>query len=111
MKIAPVADVKARLSADLEMGAKRPVVVTKNGRPTAVLIAVSDEEELDRLVIGHTPRFRAILEAVERRIWKGRGISRDDFWMTMGKEPRRPRTGRPATSSWMARASRRTPDA
>jgi hypothetical protein len=33
-------------------------VVTKNGRPAAVLVAVSDEEELERLVLAHTPRWR-----------------------------------------------------
>lgn len=72
MKIAPLADVKARLSAYLKMCAEAPVIVTKNGRPAAVLVAVSNEEDLERLVLGHTPRFMAILDSAERRIKKGK---------------------------------------
>jgi len=86
MKIAPVADVKARLSAYLEMCADGPVIVTKNGRPTAALVAVSDPEELERLVLGHTPRFVALLAAAERRIRKGRGIKHDAFWKLVDKK-------------------------
>ncbi len=87
MKIAPVADVKARLSHYLEVCADGPVIVTKNGRPTAVLVAVSDEEDLERVVLAHTPRFMAILDAAERRIKKGKGIKHDDFWRTVPLPP------------------------
>jgi len=38
MKIASVADVKTHLSAYLKAAAARPVVVTKNGKPVAVLL-------------------------------------------------------------------------
>lgn len=86
MKIAPVADVKAHLSHYLKICADGPVIVTKNGRPTAVLVAVSDEEDLERLVLAHTPRFMAILDAAERRIKKGKGIKHDDFWRMVKKK-------------------------
>ncbi len=86
MKIAPVADVKARLSHYLEVCADGPVIVTKNGRPTAVLVAVSDEEDLERLVLAHTPRFMAILDAAERRIKEGRGVKHGDFWRRAKKK-------------------------
>lgn len=86
MKIAPVADVKARLSAYLEMCTDGPVIVTKNGRPAAALVAVSDPEELERLVLAHTPRFVALLDAAERRIRKGRGIKHHDFWKLVSKK-------------------------
>ena len=49
MKIAPVADVKARFSAYLKRCKDGPVIITRNGRPAAVLIAAPDEEELERL--------------------------------------------------------------
>ena len=80
MKIAPVADVKARLSHYVEACAEGPIIVTKNGRPAAVLVSVPDEEELERLVLAHTPRFMAILMAAERQIRRGKGIRHDDFW-------------------------------
>jgi prevent-host-death family protein len=42
MKVASVADIKARLSAYLKASAEGPVVVTRNGKAVAVLIAVAD---------------------------------------------------------------------
>ena len=55
MKIASVADVKAHFSAYLRASEHGPVVVTRNGKPAAVLLAVSDEEELERLMMASSP--------------------------------------------------------
>ena len=80
MKIAPVADVKARLSKYIEECADGPVVITRNGRPAAVIVGVSNEEELERLVLAHTPRFMALLDSAEARIRKGGGVTHREFW-------------------------------
>lgn len=81
MKIVPVAEVKARFSAYLRASQEEgPIIVTKNGRPVAMLLAVSNEDELERLILAHSPRFRAILDAAERRIEEGEGIAHEDFW-------------------------------
>ena len=83
MKIASVADVKAKLSAYLKASEEGPVVVTRNGKPVAVLLAVQDEEEIERLVLAHSTRFRAILEAGRRQIREGKGIDHEEFWQRM----------------------------
>jgi len=80
MRIAPVADVKARFSQYLQQSEEGPVIVTKNGRPVAVLISVTDEAELERLVLAHTPRFRRLLDAAERRIKRTGGVAHKEFW-------------------------------
>ena len=80
MKIASVADVKAHFSAYLKSTAQGPVVITRNGKPAAVLLAVSDEEELERLIMAHSPRLQAILEAARQRIQAGAGIPNEEFW-------------------------------
>lgn len=82
MKIVPVAEVKAKFSSYLEQSKEGPVVVTKNGRPVALLVAVSneDDEELERLVLSYSPRFRRLLERAEASIREGRGISHEDLW-------------------------------
>ena len=67
MKIASVADIKARLSAYLKESQKGPVIVTRNGRAVAVLLAVTDEDELERLVLAHSPKFQALLEKSRRQ--------------------------------------------
>jgi prevent-host-death family protein len=85
MKIAPLAEVKARFSSYIEQCEESPVVVTKNGRPKAVLVAAGTEEDLERLILAHTPRFMALLNAAERRIRKGRGVKHRDFWKQIDK--------------------------
>lgn len=59
--------------------------MTKNGRPTAVLLAVSNEEELERLVLAHTPRFMALLDRGEKRIRKAGGVKHKAFWEAVKK--------------------------
>jgi len=87
MKIAPVADVKARFSSYLGASENGPVVVTRNGRPVAVLLSVQDDdEELERLVLAYSPRFQAILQADRQQIRDGYGIPHEDFWQEMEAE-------------------------
>ena len=89
MKIASVADVKAHFSAYLKASEQGPVLITRNGKPAAVLLAVSDEEELERLMMAHSPRLQAILEAARQRIQAGAGIPNEAFWADVGgaREP------------------------
>ena len=91
MKIASVADVKAKLSSYLRASESGPVVVTRNGKAVAVLLGVEDDDELERLLMAHSPRLRAILDAAERRIKQGSGIGHDEFWKRV-EASRRPRT-------------------
>jgi prevent-host-death family protein len=89
MKIATAAKVKTNFNIYLEECEEGPVIVTKNGRPVAVLIAVIDDEELERLVLAHTPRFRRLLDAAEQRIQKTGGVKHDDFWKSVTSRSRR----------------------
>src|SRR5207244_8978933 len=88
MKIASVADVKARLSAYLKESEKGPVVVTRNGKAVAVLLAVTDDEELERLVLAHSPKFQALLDKSRRQIEETGGIPHDVFWREVAAESR-----------------------
>jgi prevent-host-death family protein len=80
MKIASLVEMKTHFSAYVKASAQGPVVVTRNGKPVAVLLAVTDEEELERLLIAHSPRLQAILNAARKRIQAGQGIPADQFW-------------------------------
>lgn len=86
MNIAPLADVKARLSHYIKKSSTGPVIVTKNGRPEAVLLHVTDEDELERIVLAHTPKFMALLDEAYRRIRKKGGIRHKDFWKKVQKK-------------------------
>ena len=86
MRIAPVADVKARLSAYLdECETDGPVVITRNGKVAAILLAPKDEEDLERLILAHSRRFQALLEKSRRSIKAGKGVSHNKFWNTVAQ--------------------------
>src|SRR3954454_19491136 len=93
MKIASVADVKARLSAYLKEVQEGPVIITRNGKAVAVLLAVTDEDELERLVLAHSPKFQAILDKSRRQIDETGGIPHDEFWR-QGEAEGRARAGK-----------------
>jgi prevent-host-death family protein len=86
LKIASVAEVKAQFSAYLKESEQGAVIVTRNGKPVAALLAVRDDDELERLVLAHSPRLRAILEAARQQISSGEGIGHRDFWREMAEE-------------------------
>jgi prevent-host-death family protein len=88
MKIASVADVKARLSAYLKETREGPVIVTRNGKAVAVLLAVTDDDELERLVLAHSPKFQALLDKSRRQIEATGGIPHEVFWREVAEENR-----------------------
>ncbi|MGO9468517.1 MAG: type II toxin-antitoxin system Phd/YefM family antitoxin [Isosphaeraceae bacterium] len=89
MRIAPVADVKARLSAYLDdCGALGPLVITRNGKAVAVLLVPYDEDDLERLILGRSPRFQALLDRFRKSIKEGKGLSEKDFWDAVRKRSR-----------------------
>lgn len=92
MKIASVAEIKAKLSAYLKASEKGPVVVTRNGRAIAVLVTPEDEDDLERLIFAYSPRLQRLLEASNRSIESGKGIPHDDFWRDIETIQRRKRT-------------------
>ena len=106
MKIASVADVKARLSAYLEeCETKGPVVITRNGKAVAILLAPVDDEDLERLLLARSPLFQALLTRSRQSIRAGRGLSRNEFWKaakqryqsrTTQRASRSPRGGGPS---------------
>ena len=86
MKIAALADVKAHLSAYLdECENKGPVIITRNGRAAAVLLAPKDNDDLERLILAHSRRFQSLLSRSRRSIRAGKGVSHDEFWKTVAR--------------------------
>lgn len=61
MKIASVKEVKDRLSHYLKTAEKEDVVITKNGKPSAVIHHLG-EDEIEDYLLEHDPKFRAKIE-------------------------------------------------
>ena len=93
MKIAPLADVKARLSAYVdECGAEGPVVITRNGKAVAVLLVPYDDDDLERLMLARSPRFQALLHRSRQSVKEGKGLSEKAFWESVRKRAQERRT-------------------
>jgi prevent-host-death family protein len=93
MKTASVANIKTHLGAYLKAAASDPVVVTKDGKPVAVLLGVQDEEQLERLLLAHSRRFQAIINAARKRFQEGKGIPHEDFWREVKKRHAKSKPG------------------
>src|SRR5262245_65815603 len=86
MRVAPLADVKARLSAYVdECRVEGPIVITRNGKAVAVLLVPNDDDDLERLLLGRSPRFQAMLSRSRQSIQEGKGLTEEDFWKAVRK--------------------------
>jgi len=89
MRIAPLGDVKARLSEYLDdCDAEGPLVITRNGKAAAVLLVPFDDDDLERLMLARSPRFQAFLERSRQSIKEGQGLSEKAFWEAVRKRAR-----------------------
>ena len=97
MRIASVAEVKSQFSAFLKASDAGPIVVTRNGKPVAVIVGIQDEDEIERLLMAYSPRLQAILEESRRQIREGDVLTHEEFWDEVGgsegpkREPGTPR--------------------
>jgi prevent-host-death family protein len=99
MRIAPLADVKTRLSAYLEeCKTDGPIVITRNGKAVAVLLAPVDDNDLESLILARSPRFQALLDQSRQSIQAGKGLSRKDFWQAVAERQKKAsKVRRPST--------------
>jgi len=94
MKIASVAQIKSQFSAFLKASAAGPVVVTRNGRPVAVIVGVQDEDEIERLLMAYSSRLQAILAASRKQIREGEVLGHEEFWAEVKSSRASGRRGR-----------------
>jgi hypothetical protein len=55
-------------------------VVTRNGKPVAVIVGVHDEDEIERLLMAYSPRLPAILDESRKQIREGDVLGPRGFW-------------------------------
>ena len=86
MKVASVTEVASDFSVYLKASEQGPVVVTRNGKPVAVLLRTGSKEDLERLLMGHSPKLQTILEVARKRFRTGAGIPHEVFWKEVEAE-------------------------
>lgn len=74
MKIAPIAEVKTRLSAILEECEKEgPIVITRNGKAVAVLVAPRNDADVERLIVAYSPNIHSMLDTAVQTLQQENG--------------------------------------
>jgi PHD/YefM family antitoxin component YafN of YafNO toxin-antitoxin module len=75
-------DIQKNLNDYLRKIAKGPIIVTRGGKPVAVLGA-PDEETLYEWRLLNSPRFLAVLAEGRRQVEAGEVVSHEAFWKNL----------------------------
>ena len=95
MRIASLAEVKAKLSAYVQVvETTGPVVITRNGKAVAILLAPVDDDDLERLLLARSPRFQSLLAKSRASLRAGKGVTHAAFWKAAAQQPLAPDGGR-----------------
>jgi prevent-host-death family protein len=66
VKLASIAEAKAKLSDYVERCRRETVVLTKHGHPRAALVPLEDDNDLERFLLSRNPPFLRLLARSER---------------------------------------------
>jgi len=86
----------AQFNDYLEASREQPVLVTLNGKPVAVLLAVQDKAEAEQLAGGRPRSLQSIFAEAQKQIQKGEGVPQDQFWreVEQARRAKRPPSSR-----------------
>jgi prevent-host-death family protein len=98
VKVASQQQVAANFADYVKASQNGPVVVTDNGEPVAVLLKAKGNDDLERLLMGHSEKLQSILQAARQRFREGSGIPHESFWKEVAAKAanQRPRRTRAA---------------
>ena len=99
MKVASIAEAKAKLSDYVERCRRETVVFTKHGHPRAALVPLENDDDLERFLLSRNPRFLRLVARSER---SGR-ISLAEAGRLLGAAPAK---GRPVPATTRRRNKR-----
>jgi prevent-host-death family protein len=86
VKVATEKQVAADFAGYVKATKKGPVIVTSNGKPVVVLLRTESNEDVERLLMGHSPKLQSILQTARKRFREGRGIPHETFWKEVEAE-------------------------
>jgi prevent-host-death family protein len=98
VKTASAAKVAAQFDDYLEASREQPVLVTRNGKPVAVLLAVQNKAEAEKAAL-RTRSLRSVFQEANEQLQEGAAIPHDQFWKEV-------EASRRAKSSARSRAKR-----
>jgi len=90
MKTATAEGLRSNL--DEYLNAHETVVIIDGDRPTAVLVPVTDTDDIERLLSARGADLASLLSEADRRIEETGGIPHDEFWARVEEEDTRRRS-------------------
>jgi prevent-host-death family protein len=88
LKTASAAKIAAQFNEYLDASRDQPVLITRNGKPVAMLVAVQDKADAEQLAVGRARSLRSVFAEAHEQIKKGGGIPSDQFWQEMDRTQR-----------------------
>jgi prevent-host-death family protein len=80
MKTASAAKVAAQFDDYLDASQQQPVLVTRNGKPVAVLLAVRNKKDAQNLAASPPRSLRSVFKEAHEQLEESGGISHVEFW-------------------------------
>ena len=80
----------------LRFGGSPRIVISTHSHPDGglgafrMLAGVTDDDDLERLLMAHSPKLQAILQSARKRIAAGKGIPSTQFWQELEEEQASP---------------------
>jgi len=85
MKRVALSEAKDDLSRILRLAEKEEVLITRHGKPAAVLVGFESEDDWFDYRLEHDPRFLGRIEAARRSLRAGRGVRLEDLDKRQGE--------------------------
>jgi prevent-host-death family protein len=80
MKLIPLSEAKNKLSSIVHDAESSPVILTRNGKAVAVVIAPEDADDLERLVMSRSKRLQRLLSESREQIARGEVLTADEVF-------------------------------
>jgi len=107
VKTVEMADAAAAPLSDLvHQALSEPIVIMLGGRPVAALTAVAAATDLENLIVGTDPAFRALIARSRETDPAGAGLSTSQVRRLLRQRGGRPRAGPTGKRSAVARKRR-----
>jgi prevent-host-death family protein len=111
MKVTSVADAKTRLSQHIADSHKEPVLITRNGKPAALLLPVAEDADVESLALALSPRFQEIIRKGRAQARRGETIPHEQFGAELEAESEEAAPAKPPRTAKTARKSSAQPAA
>lgn len=80
MKTATTAEIESHFSNYLKASETEPVLVTRDGRPVAIIVGIQNQDELQQLPEVAPPQLQAILTESRSQVHSGETLTHEEFW-------------------------------